>query len=62
MKTRRRDIPAMIFGLIFMGISGWYIFDREHGFDLPVIGWITAGLLILLGIAGIASALRNARE
>jgi putative Mn2+ efflux pump MntP len=62
MKTRRRDIPAMIFGLIFMGISGWYIFDREHGFDLAVIGWITAGLLILLGVAGIASALRNARE
>jgi putative Mn2+ efflux pump MntP len=62
MKTRHPDVPAMVFGLIFMGIAGWYFVDRHDGFNLPSIGWITAGLLILLGIAGISSALRNARE
>jgi hypothetical protein len=62
MRTHRRDIPAMVFGLIFMGIAGWYFIDRGHGFDLPGLSWVVAGLLILLGVAGITSALRNARE
>jgi hypothetical protein len=62
MKTRRPDLPAMIFGLIFMAIAGWWFIDRERGFNLPSLGWITAGVLILLGVAGITSALRNARD
>jgi hypothetical protein len=62
MKTRRPDVPAMVFGLIFIGIAIWYFVDRGNGLDLPGLGWITAALLILLGVAGITSALRNARE
>lgn len=62
MTPRRPDVPAMVFGLIFIGIAGWYIAGGGHGLDLPGLGWITAALLILLGIVGIASALRNARD
>jgi hypothetical protein len=62
MKARRPDFPAMIFGLIFMGIAGWYFIDRDHGLDLPSAGWITATVLILLGVVGITSALRNTRD
>ncbi|HEY1486498.1 MAG TPA: hypothetical protein VGF84_10365 [Micromonosporaceae bacterium] len=62
MKTRRRDIPAMIFGLIFMGIAGTYFVGHGHGVGLPGLGWITAAVLILLGLAGITSALRNSRD
>lgn len=62
MKKSRPDTPAMICGLIFMGISGWWFVARGYGFGLPSLGFVTAGLLILLGIAGITSALRNTRE
>jgi hypothetical protein len=52
----------MIFGVIFLGIACVYFAGHGPGVDLPGIGWITAGVLILLGVAGIASALRNSRE
>lgn len=60
MKERRMDTAAMIFGLIFIGLSSWYFVGHDRGFTLSSIGWITAGLLILLGIVGITSAFRNA--
>ena len=59
MNNRRPDFPALIFGLIFLGIAGWWLLDRSVGLDLPSAGWIIAGILILLGVAGIASALRS---
>ncbi|HEY2792917.1 MAG TPA: hypothetical protein VGJ28_11195 [Micromonosporaceae bacterium] len=62
MKNRRPDVPAMIFGIIFLGIACVYFAGHGPGVDLPSLGWITAGVLILLGVAGIASALRNSRE
>jgi hypothetical protein len=62
MKRSSTDTPAMVFGLIFMGIAGWWFVARGAGFGLPSIGFVTAGLLIVLGLVGIASALRNARE
>ncbi len=59
---RKVDLPALVFGLIFMAFAGWWFTTRGRGIGLPSIGWITALLLILLGIAGITTALRNARE
>jgi hypothetical protein len=62
MKKPRLDLPALIFGLIFMAISGWWLAARGYGYGLPSVGFIVAGLLILVGVAGIATALRNNRE
>lgn len=59
MNERRPDLPALIFGVIFLAISGWWMLDRGIGVDLPSVGWIIAGILILLGVAGISSALRG---
>jgi hypothetical protein len=59
MNGRRPDAPALIFGIVFLGIAGWWLLDRSIGLDLPSAGWIIAGILILLGVAGVSSALRN---
>jgi hypothetical protein len=59
MSKHRPDMPAMVFGLIFMMISGWWFASRSVGFGTSGLGVVTAGILILLGIAGIATALRN---
>jgi hypothetical protein len=61
MKKPRPDITAMVFGLVFMGISGWWFLARRDGFGLSSLGFILAGLLIVVGIAGITTALRNSR-
>ncbi len=45
-----------------MGISGWWFVARGYGFGLPSLGFVTAGLLILLGIAGITSALQRRND
>ncbi len=62
MKKAHPDTPAMICGLIFIGISGWWFVARGYGFGLSSLGFVAAGLLILLGVAGIASALRKSRD
>jgi hypothetical protein len=59
---KRPDLPAMIFGLIFMAFATWWFTTRGDGIGLPNVGWILAVLLILLGVVGIATALRNARD
>jgi hypothetical protein len=59
MKKSRPDTPAMVFGLIFLLISGWWFVWRGVGFGHSSLGFVTAGILILLGVAGIATALRN---
>jgi hypothetical protein len=62
MKNGRPDVPAMIFGVIFMGIAGLWFGRGLFGWGAVPIYWLLAAVLILLGAAGIASALRNARE
>jgi hypothetical protein len=60
MTTRRRvDVPALIFGLIFMAIAGFWFLDMNIGFGLPATGWLIALALIALGVLGILGALRS---
>jgi hypothetical protein len=56
---RRTDAPALIFGLIFMAIAGWWFLDMNIGFGLPATGWLIALALIVLGVLGIMGALRS---
>jgi type IV secretory pathway VirB2 component (pilin) len=62
MSSRRVDSPALIFGVVFVVIAGWWLLDRLVDWHLAYAGWIVAGALILLGAAGIARAFRSPRE
>lgn len=62
MSERRLDGSALIFGIVFISIAGWWFLDRNFDWHLPNAGWIMAGALIALGAAGIAKALRGNRD
>jgi hypothetical protein len=59
----RTDAVSLIFGLIFLGVAGWwaasYYLDWMITLRLPDVGWLVAGALILLGLIGIAGSLRR---
>jgi hypothetical protein len=59
MSTRQLDGSALILGIVFISIAGWWFLNRSFDWHLPNAGWIVAGALIVLGTAGIARALRG---
>jgi hypothetical protein len=62
----RTDVVSLLFGLLFLGVAGWwaasYYLDWVINWDLPDVGWVLAGGLILLGLIGIAASLRRDRR
>lgn len=58
MKSHRTDGLSLTFGLIFLAIAGWYAMAQVVILNLPAVGWTVAGGLILLGLVGLAGALR----
>lgn len=62
MSERRVDSSALVFGIMFAVIAGWWLLNQLVDWHLPNAGWIVAGLLILIGAAGIARALRSPRD
>lgn len=63
MKSERRtDGTAVVFGVIFLIIAGWWFADRVNPISVPGAGWIVALGLIGVGVAGVVSALRNPRR
>jgi hypothetical protein len=62
MKKHRTDVVSLVFALVFLAISVWWLL--AHLFDprLPSIGWFLASALILLGVLGLVGALRSGRE
>ncbi len=61
MKSHRTDGVSLTFGLVFLVMTGWYLAARLVDLDLPMMGWAVAGGLIVLGLLGLAGALRNSR-
>jgi hypothetical protein len=61
MKSHRTDGVSLTFGLVFLVMAGWYLAARLVDLDLPMMGWSVAGGLILLGLLGLAGALRSGR-
>lgn len=61
MKSHRTDGVSLTFGLIFLGIVGWWAVAQTLDLDLPNIGWFVAAGLILLGALGLIGALRQSR-
>lgn len=61
MKSHRTDGVSLTFGLVFLVMAGWYLAARLVDLDLPMMGWAVAGALIVLGLLGLAGALRTSR-
>jgi hypothetical protein len=62
MKPHRTDGVSLSFGLIFLGIVGWWLVEQVTDVHLPALGWLAAGGLILLGVMGLGSAIRSGRR
>jgi hypothetical protein len=61
MKRHSTDLVSLIFGLIFLGVAGWWLIDRTVSISVPHAGWIAAGGLIVIGVLGVAGSLRGDR-
>jgi hypothetical protein len=63
MKRHATDPLSLIFGVIFVLAAAWWYgvvyLDLRPDLDLPNGGWIIAGLLIILGLAGLAASFRR---
>ena len=62
MKSHRTDGVSLTFGVFFLFLAVWYALARQVDLDLPMMGWSVAGGLILLGLLGLAGALRTNRS
>ncbi|MFG3687389.1 hypothetical protein [Micromonospora sp. NPDC047740] len=62
MKAHRTDVVSFAFGLVFLGLSVWWLLARILGLTLPPVGWFLAGGLILIGLLGLVGALRSGRH
>ena len=62
MKPHRTDGVSLSFGLILLGIVGWWLVEQVTDVHLPALGWLAAGGLILLGVMGLGNAIRSGRR
>nr|WP_229400770.1 hypothetical protein [Micromonospora okii] len=61
MRAHRTDIVSLGFGLFFVALAAWWLLAQLLGLALPPVGWFLAGGLILIGVLGLAGALRSGR-
>ncbi|SCG56640.1 hypothetical protein GA0070613_2706 [Micromonospora inositola] len=62
MKAHRTDLVSLAFGLVFLALSVWWLLARILGLTVPPVGWFLAGALVLIGVLGLAGALRSGRH
>jgi hypothetical protein len=54
------DAVSLVFGLLFVAVAGWWLFGRYVvSVDVPNLGWLVAGALILMGLLGVVASLRG---
>ena len=51
---------SFVFGLLFVGLSVWWLLAQILGLALPAVGWFLAGALMLIGVLGLVGAVRPA--
>lgn len=62
MKKHSTDVVSLTFGIIFLIIAGGWLLRHTINVELPEIGWFVAGGLIVVGLIGLAGALRGSRK
>jgi hypothetical protein len=61
MKRHSADGVSLAFGLIFLGIVGWWTVEAFIDINIPNAGWFVAIGLIVLGLLGVVLSLRTGR-
>ena len=62
-QTRRRVRPAnILFGLLFLAVAGAWATWTTNRIDGDDLGRLLAGLLIVLGVAGVAATVALGRR
>ncbi|MEU5940628.1 hypothetical protein ABZ807_15895 [Micromonospora sp. NPDC047548] len=62
MRVHRTDLVSLAFGLLFLGLSVWWLLAQILGLALPPVGWFLAGALLVTGLLGLIGALRSGRH
>ncbi len=64
MKPHPTDHLSLAFGVLFLTIAGWWLIAQvtDLGVSLQVMGWLVAGLLVVVGGVGIMVAIRSGRS
>jgi len=62
MRPHRTDGISLSFGLIFLLIAVWWAITRVISVQLPAVGWLVAGGLILFGVIGLLGAIRSGKR
>ncbi|MGH3736658.1 MAG: hypothetical protein ACRDT6_13760 [Micromonosporaceae bacterium] len=61
MNPHRADYGSLIFGMLFLGIAGWWLLAQVTDFaiSIGVMGWLLAAGLVVVGVVGVLGALRS---
>ena len=62
MRRHATDVVALTTGCVFLAIVAVWAVAKAVTVDLPSRGWIAAGLLVVIGMVGLAAALRPDRS
>ncbi|MBB5871563.1 hypothetical protein F4553_004942 [Allocatelliglobosispora scoriae] len=62
MKKHSTDVLSLVFGLVFVVIATGWLLRHTISIELPDFGWFVAGGLIVVGLIGLAGALRGSRK
>lgn len=60
MKAHRTDLLSLAFGLLFLATAAWWLLAQLLGLVVP-LGWLLAGVLVVIGALGLLGAVRAAR-
>jgi hypothetical protein len=62
MKRHATDVVALSFGCAFLALVAVWALTKTISINLPSGGWLAAGLLVVIGVVGLAATLRPNRS